>query len=202
MLIGIDPLARVNDAFGFDVADAVIAEIATRICARLRSGDMLSRFFGNKFGLILRNCTVDDTNVAAERFLAAVRDEVVPTKSGPVSVKASIGAVTIPRHARTAEEAVNRAQETLDAAKRRRAGTFALWKSECRARRAAPRQHPRHRRDRHRAERAADRDRLRARGRRARAAAGVLRVPGAHGAGRTAARCSRPISCRSPSGLA
>ncbi|WP_338694604.1 bifunctional diguanylate cyclase/phosphodiesterase [Bradyrhizobium sp. 26S5] len=128
MLIGIDHLARVNDAFGFDVADAVIAEVAKRIRARLRSGDMLGRFSGNKFGLILRNCTVDDTNVAAERFLAAVRDEVVPTKSGPVSVTVSIGAVTIPRHAKSAEEAVNRAQETLDAAKSRRAGSFALWK--------------------------------------------------------------------------
>ncbi|WP_246799446.1 bifunctional diguanylate cyclase/phosphodiesterase [Bradyrhizobium sp. CCBAU 51753] len=128
MLIGLDHLARVNDAFGFDVADGVIAEIAKRIRARLRSGDMLGRFSGNKFGLILRNCTVDDTNVAAERFLAAVRDEVVPTKSGPVSVSVSIGAVTIPRHARSAEEAINRAQETLDAAKHRRAGSFALWK--------------------------------------------------------------------------
>ncbi|MCC8981413.1 putative bifunctional diguanylate cyclase/phosphodiesterase [Bradyrhizobium acaciae] len=128
MLIGIDHLARVNDAFGFDVADAVIAEVAKRIRARLRSGDMLGRFSGNKFGLILRNCTVDDTNVAAERFLAAVRDEVVPTKSGPVSVTVSIGAVTIPRHAKSAEEAVNRAQETLETAKSRRAGSFALWK--------------------------------------------------------------------------
>ncbi|GIQ76307.1 bifunctional diguanylate cyclase/phosphodiesterase [Bradyrhizobium sp. RD5-C2] len=128
MLIGIDHLARVNDAFGFDVADAVIAEVAKRIRARLRSGDMLGRFSGNKFGLILRNCTVDDTNVAAERFLAAVRDEVVPTRSGPVSVTVSIGAVTIPRHAKSSEEAVNRAQETLDAAKSRRAGSFALWK--------------------------------------------------------------------------
>ncbi|WP_375777598.1 putative bifunctional diguanylate cyclase/phosphodiesterase [Bradyrhizobium sp. ma5] len=128
MLIGIDHLARVNDAFGFDVADAVIAEVAKRIRARLRGGDMLGRFSGNKFGLILRNCTVDDTNVAAERFLAAVRDEVVPTRSGPVSVTVSIGAVTIPRHAKSSEEAVNRAQETLDAAKSRRAGSFALWK--------------------------------------------------------------------------
>jgi diguanylate cyclase (GGDEF)-like protein len=128
MLIGIDHLARVNDAFGFDVADAVIAEVAKRIRARLRGGDMLGRFSGNKFGLILRNCTVDDTNVAAERFLAAVRDEVIPTKSGPVSVTASIGAVTIPRHARSADEAINRAHETLDAAKSRRAGSFALWK--------------------------------------------------------------------------
>jgi diguanylate cyclase (GGDEF)-like protein len=128
MVIGIDHLARVNDAFGFDVADAVIAEIGRRIRASLRGGDVLGRFSGNKFGLILRNCTVGDTNIAAERFLAGIRDTVIPTRSGPVAVTASIGAVTIPRHARTTDEAVNRAQETLDGAKRRRAGSFALWK--------------------------------------------------------------------------
>jgi len=128
MLIGIDHLARINDAFGFDVADEVISEVANRIRARLRGGDVLGRFSGNKFALVLRNCTVDDMNVAAERFLAAIRDEVVPTKSGPVSVTASIGAVSIPRHARSADEAVNRAQETLDASKRRRAGSFSTWR--------------------------------------------------------------------------
>jgi len=128
MLIGIDHLSRVNDAFGFDVADAVIAEVARRIRARLRGGDVFGRFSGNKFGLILKNCTVDDTNIAAERFLAGIRDDVVPTKSGPVSVTASIGAVGVPRHARNADEAINRAHETLDGAKRRRAGSFSLWR--------------------------------------------------------------------------
>jgi diguanylate cyclase (GGDEF)-like protein len=128
MLIGIDHLARINDAFGFDVADAVISEVATRLRARLRSGDLLGRFSGNKFGLILKNCTVDDINIAAERFLAGIRDDVVPTKSGPVSVTASIGAVNVPRYARNADEAINRAHETLDMAKRRRAGSFSLWR--------------------------------------------------------------------------
>ena len=91
MLIGIDHLARVNDAFGFDMADAVISEIARRIRVRLRGGDVLGRFSGNKFGMILKNCTIDDMNIAAERFLAGVRDEVVPTASGPVSITVSIG---------------------------------------------------------------------------------------------------------------
>jgi diguanylate cyclase (GGDEF)-like protein len=128
MLIGIDHLARVNDAFGFDVADAVISEVAQRIRGRLRGGDVLGRFSGNKFGLILKNCTVDDINVAAERFLAGIRSEVVPTKSGPVSVTGSIGAVSVPRYARSADEAITRAQETLDSVKQRRAGSFALWR--------------------------------------------------------------------------
>jgi diguanylate cyclase (GGDEF)-like protein len=128
MLIGVDHLARVNDAFGFDVADAVILEVGARIRARLRGGDVLGRFSGNKFGLVLKNCTVDDMSVAAERFLAAIRDEVVPTRSGPVSVTASIGAISVPRYARSADEAINRAQETLDASKSRRAGSFSLWR--------------------------------------------------------------------------
>jgi diguanylate cyclase (GGDEF)-like protein len=128
MLIGIDHLSRINDAFGFDVADAVISEVAARIRARLRGGDVLGRFSGNKFGLVLKNCTVDDMNVAAERFLAGIRDEVVPTKSGPVSVTASIGAVSAPRYARGAEEAINRAHEALDASKCRRVGSFSLWR--------------------------------------------------------------------------
>jgi diguanylate cyclase (GGDEF)-like protein len=128
LLIGIDHLARINDAFGFDVADAVICEVATRIRARLRGGDVLGRFSGNKFGLILKNCTVDDMNIAAERFLAGIRDDVVPTTSGPVSVTASIGAISVPRYARDTDEVINRAQETLDAAKRRRAGSFSMWR--------------------------------------------------------------------------
>jgi diguanylate cyclase (GGDEF)-like protein len=130
MLVNIDHLARVNEAFGFDVADAVILDVAKRIRARLRGGDVLGRFSGNKFGLILKNCTVDDMNVAAERFLAGIRDEVVPTKSGPVSVTASIGAVSVPRYARNTDEAVNRAHETLDAAKQRRVGSFATWRPD------------------------------------------------------------------------
>jgi len=128
MVIGIDHLARINDAFGFDVADAVISEVGKRIRSRLRGGDVLGRFSGNKFGLVLKNCTVEDMNIAAERFLAGIRDEVVPTDSGPVSVTASIGAVSVPRYARTANEAINRAQETLDGAKRRRAGSYAMWR--------------------------------------------------------------------------
>lgn len=127
MLIGIDHLARLNEAFGFDVADEVICEVSQRIRARLRGGDVLGRFSGNKFGLILKNCTTDDMQVAAERFLAGIRDEIVPTASGPVSLTASIGAVNAPRYARTADEAMSRTQEALETAKARRRGSFHAW---------------------------------------------------------------------------
>lgn len=127
MLIGIDHLAQINDAFGYAVADEVIREVAKRIRARLRGGDVLGRFSGNKFGLILKNCSVDDMNIAAERFLSGIRDDVVPTRSGPVALTASIGAISALRHARTVEEAMSRTQEALDLAKVRRSGSLMVW---------------------------------------------------------------------------
>ncbi len=128
LLLGIDHLAHINDAFGFDVADEVIVEIARRIRARLRGGDVLARFSGNKFGVILKNCTSDEMAIASERFLAAIRNDVVPTRSGPVSLTASIGAVSVPRYARSADEAMVRAQEALDRAKARRSGSYLAWR--------------------------------------------------------------------------
>lgn len=130
MMIGIDHLARINNAFGFDIADEVIGEVAKRIRARLRSSDVLGRFSGNKFGVILKDCGLDDMGVAAERLLAGIREEIVMTKSGPVSVTASIGAVLAPRYARTADEAIYRAQEILEAAKSRRSGSLAVWRPD------------------------------------------------------------------------
>lgn len=127
MVVALDHLARVNDSFGFDVADEVIREVAIRLRARLRGGDVIGRFSGNKLGLILKNSSVDDMKIAAERFLSGIRDEIIPTKSGPVSVTVSIGGINVPRYARTADDVASRAQEALETAKERRAGSFLAW---------------------------------------------------------------------------
>ena len=67
--------------------------------------------------------------IAAERMLAGVRDEMVPTAAGPVAVTVTIGGVTAPRHARSVTEVLGRAQEALDAAKRaKRRGSFLAYR--------------------------------------------------------------------------
>jgi diguanylate cyclase (GGDEF)-like protein len=128
LLVAIDRLQRVNDAYGFEVADAVIAAVAKRVRARMRGGDALGRFSGNKFGLVLRNCTPDDMAAAAERLLAAAREDVIETAAGPVAVTLTIGGVVAPRHARTAEEMLERAHEALGAAKAKRRGSFEAYR--------------------------------------------------------------------------
>ena len=60
LLVAIDNLGRINEAYGFDVAEEVIGAVAKRIRSQLRGMDHLGRFSGNKFGIILNNCTPDD----------------------------------------------------------------------------------------------------------------------------------------------
>ncbi len=128
VLVAIDHLARLNDAFGFSVADEVIHVIGQRLRARLRGCDVLGRFSGNKFGLLLKNCTPDDLDIATERFLACIRDEVVLTSSGAIAVTATIGGVIAPRHGQNVHDVMSRAHEALDQAKNRRRGSFMAWR--------------------------------------------------------------------------
>ena len=128
LLVAIDNLARINESFGFDIADQVIGAVAKRLRSRMRGKDTLGRFSGNKFGLVLRDCTPDDMAIAAERLLIGIRDEMVPTEAGPIAVTITIGGVTAPRHARSVTEVLGRAQESLDGAKSRRRGSFAAYR--------------------------------------------------------------------------
>ena len=44
MLVAIDNLARINESYGFDVADEAIGAVAKRLRAKMRGGDHLGRF--------------------------------------------------------------------------------------------------------------------------------------------------------------
>jgi diguanylate cyclase (GGDEF)-like protein len=128
MMIAVDNLARINESYGFGVADEVIAAVGRRLRSRMRAGDMLGRFSSNKFGVVLKNCSPDDLTMAADRFLTAVREDVVQTANGPVAATITIGGVAAPRHARTVAEILAHAQESLDTAKAKRRGTFIAYR--------------------------------------------------------------------------
>jgi diguanylate cyclase (GGDEF)-like protein len=128
LLVAIDHLARLNESYGFETTEEVIAQVAKRIRARLRGKDHLGRFTGNKFGVVLTSCTPDELNIAAERLLAGVRDETITTAAGPVAVTVTIGGVTAPRHARTVSEILSRALDALHAARAKRHGSFAAYR--------------------------------------------------------------------------
>ncbi len=128
LLVAIDNLGGINESYGYDTADQVICVVSKRLRSLMRGRDTLGRYSGNKFGVVLKDCTPDDMAVAAERLLAGVRDELVQTESGPVAVTVTIGGVTAPRHARTVADVLARAQEALSAARGKRRGSFLAYR--------------------------------------------------------------------------
>ncbi len=127
MIIAVDNFRAINEAYGFEVADQMFATIAHRIRSSLREGDAVGRFSGNTLGVIVQNCGERDMHVAAERFHAAVRNEVIATDAGSVAVTVSIGGVGLPRHGRSVAEALARAEEALHDARRRGHGHFVAY---------------------------------------------------------------------------
>ena len=128
LIASIDHLGTLNESYGVDVADEIIAQVAKRLRVRLRGKDHIGRFSGNKFGIILTSCTPDEKSVAAERLLASVRDEPLTTAAGPVAVTVTIGGVTAPRHARTVPDIFSRAMDALHAARDKRHGSFESYR--------------------------------------------------------------------------
>ena len=128
LLIAIDRLGHLNEAYGFDVTDDLIGQVSTRIRTRMRAKDHLGRISGNKFGIVLTRCAPDELAIAAERMLASVRDETFATDVGPVAVTLTIGGVTAPRHARSVTEILARAQDALHAARAKRPGSFEAYR--------------------------------------------------------------------------
>ena len=114
----------VNEAYGFDVADQVICEVARRISRRLRDGDLVGRISGTKFGLLINNCSEKEMSAAAERFLDATREELIKTDVGPVHVTLTMGGVYLGDGIEDLRKAEIGALDALDRAKSHCRGTF------------------------------------------------------------------------------
>jgi len=127
LVASIDRLAMINDTYGFDAADEVIMATGERLARTLRSTDVIGRTAGNKFGVILGNCSERELALVADRLRAIVRDRVIDTRSGMVSATCSVGAVMLPDGASSSQEAMLRAEETLTRARSCGRDGFAVY---------------------------------------------------------------------------
>ena len=122
--ISVNNLAVINETFGIEVGDQVIAEVGRRIKSKLRGGDIIGRFSSNKFGLIMLGCGQGALRIAADRFINAVRETTIKTAAGQLTATISIGGVIIPDQAKSVQEALNFALRALDIAKSKRFDCF------------------------------------------------------------------------------
>jgi len=128
LVVAVDELPDLNDAYGFAAADEIIGAVGNRLRATMRGGDALGRFSTSKFGIVLKSCSPDDMAAAAERMQAAVRSTVLTTAAGPLVATVTVGGVVAPRHARRLGDVIARAQEALDVARSRGQGSFAAYR--------------------------------------------------------------------------
>lgn len=127
LMAAVNNLTLINENFGYDSGDEVIAATARIIKGKLRGGDTLGRYSSNKFGIILNDCGPGAMRIAAERFMKAVRDAAIKTGSCQVSATLSVGGVIIPDQATTPHEVVSHALYALDRAKQRRVDCFMAY---------------------------------------------------------------------------
>ena len=95
VLVAIEGVETVNSVYGFAAGDALILEASRRLRSAMRGEDMIGRFSGAKFGLVLHECRPEDAEIAARRFLHALEDGNIDTPTGPIAPDALIAAVCL-----------------------------------------------------------------------------------------------------------
>ena len=96
IMIDIDHFKAVNDTHGHPVGDEVIREVAARLAAALRETDLLCRYGGEEFAVLLPETTVAEADAAAARLLATIADRPIPTRAGDLTVTISVGLAEYP----------------------------------------------------------------------------------------------------------
>lgn len=127
LVSSIDRLAMINDGFGFDAGEEVIVAVGERLARSLRASDVIGRTAGNKFGVLLKNCSEREVSVVAARLRAAVRGSVIDTRCGQVAATCSVGAVWLPYAAASSQEAMLRAEKALERARANGRDGFSVY---------------------------------------------------------------------------
>ncbi|MGK5557285.1 GGDEF domain-containing protein [Actinomadura kijaniata] len=91
LLIDIDHFKKVNDTHGHLVGDQVLIGVASTLCGQLRDYDVVGRFGGEEFVVLLPGADTVEACRVAERLRGRVRRLAVPTDDGTVTVTISVG---------------------------------------------------------------------------------------------------------------
>ncbi|MDG0855453.1 GGDEF and EAL domain-containing protein [Pelomonas puraquae] len=127
LFIDLDNFKRVNDSLGHLEGDQVLTTVSERLLGALRGSDLVGRFGGDEFVVLLSDLeSRDDIRVVLEALLSVVE---VPVKADgrALSVTPSIGVAVFPDHGRKAEELIQHADTAMYRAKARGRATYQFF---------------------------------------------------------------------------
>ena len=91
MMLDIDHFKRVNDTLGHPTGDDVIRAVAGRLADGMRRTDVLGRYGGEEFAVVLPDADPVYGHELAERLRRAICEEPIETRTGPLEVSVSVG---------------------------------------------------------------------------------------------------------------
>jgi diguanylate cyclase (GGDEF)-like protein/PAS domain S-box-containing protein len=119
IMFDIDHFKKVNDTFGHAVGDQMLQLVTRVACAELRSTDVIGRYGGEEFVIILPMTNAQQAYPLAERIRLEVQAVRVTTIKGEASVTLSIGIVEVfdGMQVESIEKLINAADEVMYTAK-------------------------------------------------------------------------------------
>jgi len=117
LLIDIDFFKSINDTWGHLAGDHVLKMLCQFILLNLREYDVLGRYGGEEFGIILPNTNLDISIQIAERCRKYIETADFIFQQNKISVTISIGAAEANQSIKNIEKLINNADEALYGAK-------------------------------------------------------------------------------------
>lgn len=117
LFIDLDRLKAVNDAFGHAAGDALLQDVADRLRTRTRRSDVLARFGGDEFVMMLTGIRSAADVAAALRNITEIFQDPFYLGGEAITVTASIGISLLPEDGRTSEELLAKADVAMYRAK-------------------------------------------------------------------------------------
>ena len=115
--IDLDQFKYINDTLGHAAGDRLLVDIAALLSMHVREGDLLARFGGDEFTLLLYSIERQDVVRVAENFRTLCDDYRFNVNDKSWNVSASIGITVIDRQANSAEEILSHADLACNMAK-------------------------------------------------------------------------------------
>ena len=113
----VDDFKSLNDAHGHKAGDLVLRSLAEVFTAYSRAGDVVCRYGGEEFLILMPGADLDTTTRRAEDWRRACEQSKVEHEGWTLSTTLSFGVAVFPQQGRTSDEVLKLADEALSISK-------------------------------------------------------------------------------------
>ncbi len=117
LMVDIDQFKKVNDTYGHPAGDAVLTAMGKLLRHRTRAGDIICRYGGEEFLMVLPNMVLEDALPRADGCRIDLMELETPYEGTKVKITVSIGVASFPTHGSTAAQVIQTADRALYLAK-------------------------------------------------------------------------------------